>query len=44
MVKALKKIGYAGFVSAEALPWPDSLAAARQAMLAYQRYFNNADS
>jgi sugar phosphate isomerase/epimerase len=39
VVKALEKIGYKGFVSAEALPWPDSLGAAQQAMRAYQEFF-----
>lgn len=31
-VDALKHIGYDGFLSAEALPWPDSQTAARQTM------------
>jgi sugar phosphate isomerase/epimerase len=36
---ALGEIGYAGYASAEALPYPDSEAAAKQTMLAFHRYF-----
>lgn len=36
---ALREIGYSGFASAEALPYPDSLSAARQTMQAFRQYF-----
>jgi sugar phosphate isomerase/epimerase len=36
---ALGEIRYAGFASAEALPYPDSLGAARLTIDAYRRYF-----
>ncbi len=36
---ALQDIGYQGFASAEALPYPDSEAAARQTMKAFRQYF-----
>jgi sugar phosphate isomerase/epimerase len=36
---ALRDIGYAGFASAEALPYPDSDAAARQTIMAFRRFF-----
>jgi sugar phosphate isomerase/epimerase len=36
---ALSEIGYQGFASAEAFPWPDSDAAARQTMTAFRQYF-----
>jgi sugar phosphate isomerase/epimerase len=39
IVTALRQVGYSGFVSAEALPYPDSDAAARQTILAYRKYF-----
>jgi len=39
-VRALREIGYHGYFSAEALPWPDSLAAAKQTIQAF-RYFVN---
>lgn len=35
----LKEIGYRGFLSAEALPWPDSSSAAKQTILTYRKYF-----
>ena len=35
IVAALKEIGYQGYLSAEALPWPDSLAAAKQTIARY---------
>ena len=38
---ALKEIGYAGCISAEALPLPDSDAAARQNMASFRRWFGN---
>lgn len=39
IVKALNDIGYDGYVSAEAYPWPSSDAAAEQTMRAYQYWF-----
>jgi sugar phosphate isomerase/epimerase len=36
---ALSEIGYAGYASAEALPFPDSVAAARQTMESFRRWF-----
>jgi sugar phosphate isomerase/epimerase len=39
VVQALREIGYAGAVSAEILPLPDSDAAAAQTMQAYRRFF-----
>ena len=35
---ALREIVYAGYASAEALPWPDSQAAAEQTMKAFRRW------
>jgi sugar phosphate isomerase/epimerase len=39
IASALREIGYAGFASAEALPYPDPEAAAKQTMVAFRRYF-----
>jgi sugar phosphate isomerase/epimerase len=39
IVAALKEINYDGYLSAEALPWPDSDAAARQTIETYRRLF-----
>lgn len=36
---ALHDIGYAGYASAEAFPWPDSISAAKQTMEAFRRLF-----
>ncbi|MGH7224120.1 MAG: TIM barrel protein, partial [Gemmataceae bacterium] len=36
---ALRDIGYQGYVSAEALPYPDSVEAARLTIAAYRKYF-----
>lgn len=36
---ALRDIGYSGYVSAEALPYPDSVEAAQLTMAAYRKYF-----
>jgi sugar phosphate isomerase/epimerase len=36
---ALREIGYSGYVSAEAFPWPDPDAAAAQTMVAFKQYF-----
>jgi sugar phosphate isomerase/epimerase len=41
---ALKEIGYAGYISAEALPLPDSDAAAKQTMASFRRWFGNSAS
>ncbi|QDU38667.1 D-tagatose 3-epimerase [Maioricimonas rarisocia] len=39
IVAALKEIGYDGYASAEAFPWPDPSAAARQTIESYRKYF-----
>lgn len=39
VAKTLREIGYAGYVSAEALPYPNSVAAAGQTMRIFRRYF-----
>jgi sugar phosphate isomerase/epimerase len=39
IVRALEAIGYDGYASAEALPYPDPDAAARQAIGAFRRFF-----
>ena len=39
IVRALKQIDYQGYVSAEALPYPDPDSAAKLTMDAFQRYF-----
>ncbi len=39
IVQALREIGYDGFASAEALPYPDPEAAARQTISAFRRFF-----
>jgi sugar phosphate isomerase/epimerase len=41
---ALQEIGYAGFASAEALPYPDSDAAARQTIESFRKFFRPAGS
>lgn len=41
IVAALKEIGFEGYVSAEAFPWPDSDTAATQTMRAYQYWFGS---
>ena len=41
VIQALRDIGYAGYVSAEIFPLPDSNAAAAQTMKAYRQYFAN---
>jgi len=40
IIDALRDIGYTGFVSAEALPYPDPDAAAAQTMKAYKQYLS----
>ena len=40
IVAALRDIGYAGFASAEAFPYPDPEAAAAQTMAAFRTYFS----
>jgi sugar phosphate isomerase/epimerase len=42
IVAALGEIGYAGYLSAEALPWPDSESAARQTIESYRMFFGGA--
>jgi sugar phosphate isomerase/epimerase len=42
IVAALQTIGYTGYVSAEAFPWPDSDQAAALTMAAYRKYFSRA--
>lgn len=37
IIAALKQIGYQGYLSAEAFPWPDSLTAAKQTIASYRR-------
>jgi sugar phosphate isomerase/epimerase len=39
IAKALLDIGYAGFLSAEALPYPDSDSAAQQTITAFRKHF-----
>jgi sugar phosphate isomerase/epimerase len=39
IAKALADIGYAGFLSAEALPYPDSDSAAQQTITAFRKHF-----
>ncbi|MBS0262698.1 MAG: sugar phosphate isomerase/epimerase, partial [Planctomycetes bacterium] len=41
IVAALESIGYTGFASAEALPYPDSDAAARQTIESFRKYFQH---
>jgi sugar phosphate isomerase/epimerase len=41
VVAALREVGYDGFASAEALPFPDPDAAARQTMIAFRRLFSS---
>lgn len=38
IVAALREIRYGGYLSAEALPWPDSQTAAKQTIEAYRKY------
>ena len=40
IASALEKIGYAGYISAEAFPYPDSLSAATATIAAYKKYFS----
>lgn len=44
IVRALHEIGYEGFASAEALPYPDSEAAARQTIESFRRFFRSEDA
>jgi sugar phosphate isomerase/epimerase len=39
IAEALRDIGYRGYVSAEALPYPDPAEAARRTIAAYRKYF-----
>jgi hypothetical protein len=36
---SLREMAYSGYASAEALPWPDSKAAAEQTMKSFRRWF-----
>lgn len=38
ILAALRAIDYRGYLSAEALPWPDSIGAARQTLLAFRQW------
>ena len=40
IARALRDIGYAGYVSAECFPWPISDAAAAQTITSYRKYFS----
>lgn len=40
IAEALREIGYQGFISAEALPYPDSDAAAAMTIQSFRKYFN----
>ena len=42
IVDALNSTGFAGFASAEALPYPDPEAAAKQTIVAFRQYFRSA--
>jgi sugar phosphate isomerase/epimerase len=44
VVSALKKIGYHGFVSAEAFPWPDQEEAAAQTLRTFKQFFSHTSS
>jgi sugar phosphate isomerase/epimerase len=39
IAEALRQIGYTGYISAEALPYPDSATAARHTIEAFRKYF-----
>jgi sugar phosphate isomerase/epimerase len=41
IAKSLKEIGYSGYVSAEAFPFPDSDQAAAQTISAFKTYFSS---
>jgi sugar phosphate isomerase/epimerase len=41
IASALRRIGYGGFASAEALPWPDPARAAKQTIEVYRRVFGS---
>jgi sugar phosphate isomerase/epimerase len=41
IAEALRAIGYSGFASAEALPYPDSDAAAQQTITAFRKHFRS---
>lgn len=42
IIAALKEIGYSGYLSAEALAWPDPFAAAQQTILQYRKLVGTA--
>jgi hypothetical protein len=39
--QSLKESIYNGFISAEAFPWPDEDASAKQTMISFKKYFRN---
>jgi sugar phosphate isomerase/epimerase len=39
IAESLKEVGYTGYVSAEAFPWPDPYAAAQQTIEAFKKHF-----
>ena len=39
IARALSDIGYQGYLSAEAFPWPNPDEAARQTMAAFKQFF-----
>lgn len=41
IASALKEVGYDGYISAEALPWPNEDAAASQTILSFNNFFRN---
>jgi sugar phosphate isomerase/epimerase len=43
VMAALREIGYAGYLSAEILPEPDILSAARQTIESYRRWTANSE-
>lgn len=43
VAETLKTIGYDGYISAEAFPWPNPDAAAEQTIKAYRQYFLHSD-
>jgi sugar phosphate isomerase/epimerase len=41
ITSTLKEIGYDGFISAEAFPWPNEYDAASQTIMSYNKFFRN---
>ncbi|MEK7685983.1 MAG: sugar phosphate isomerase/epimerase family protein [Verrucomicrobiota bacterium] len=44
VAQALREIGYSGYLSAEALPYPSSDEAARQTLASFRQFFSGGDS